>query len=282
MAIVLKSNVKFTGDVSKLPFSGMFDYLKGAMSIIGTKKLLASYQGAILQASKSDGAVKDIYATSTGGLDTASLLAFVGSGDATVSKIYDQTNNGRDFARQDKGKQPFIVKGGEVVMTETGDPCVFFEGIGTTGKALFMENPPLTLSGDLAVYADAKFTNSLVTVLDQRDPLKTMFRVTEVGGEVQLMYRDNLAGEVKKLIYGSPASKTKSYFASISKTDNKVSIKSGDVADTANLVNYEPIRSASHVIIGSSSTAGFHDVMQGYFTTLAITDNMADIRLMGK
>jgi hypothetical protein len=71
----------------------------------------------------SDNAEANIGFTASGDLDTAALLAFVGSGDGFVTTWYDQSGNGRNAAQTTAGGQPQIVSNG-VIQTQNGRPTV--------------------------------------------------------------------------------------------------------------------------------------------------------------
>jgi hypothetical protein len=71
----------------------------------------------------SDNAEADIGFTAIGDLDTASLLAHVGSGDGFVVTRYDQSGNGRDATQTTPEGQLRIVSNG-VLQTQNGRPTV--------------------------------------------------------------------------------------------------------------------------------------------------------------
>jgi len=71
----------------------------------------------------SDNAELNIGFTASGDLDTAALLAFVGSGNGFVTTWYDQSGNGRNATQTDPTFQPQIVSNGALI-TENGRPAV--------------------------------------------------------------------------------------------------------------------------------------------------------------
>jgi hypothetical protein len=75
----------------------------------------------------SDNAVLNIGFTASGDLDTAALLAFVGTGNGFVTIWYDQSGNGRNAAQTDPTQQPRIVSNG-AIETQNGRPVVSFDG----------------------------------------------------------------------------------------------------------------------------------------------------------
>lgn len=100
---------------------------KAAWSV---RKLVSKYSGAALNVRRSsDNANQDIGFTSAGDLDTASLLSFCGTNTCYVTKAYDQSGNGYDFAQNTASAQPVIVSAGTLVTSgTTGKPALQFNG----------------------------------------------------------------------------------------------------------------------------------------------------------
>ena len=85
----------------------------------GLRKLRAGYAGPAIQVRRSsDSAVQDI-GFASGGLDTAALLAFCGTGAGFVSKWYDQGVAGQHLPQATSSRQPQIAAGG--VITTLGN-----------------------------------------------------------------------------------------------------------------------------------------------------------------
>jgi hypothetical protein len=97
------------------------------------RKLVAGYSGYAIQAIMTTpfiqvqnvGFVNNV-------LDTATLLAWAGSGTAYVGTVYDQSGNGRDLNQFDAAKRPIIVNGGSLVTKGASIPTMDF----TTGRRL--------------------------------------------------------------------------------------------------------------------------------------------------
>lgn len=71
-----------------------------ATAAYGTRKLRAAYTGAAMRVRRSaDGAEQDVGFNAAGVLDTAALLAFVGTGSGFVSKLYCTTNPAKGATR---------------------------------------------------------------------------------------------------------------------------------------------------------------------------------------
>lgn len=76
-------------------------------------RLLSSYTGPIMRVRRSsDNAELDIGYNADGTLDTAALLAHVGSGDGFVTRLYDQSGFARDPVQATTASQPIVVQAG--------------------------------------------------------------------------------------------------------------------------------------------------------------------------
>jgi hypothetical protein len=71
----------------------------------------------------SDNAAANFGFTASGDLDTAALLAFVGTGNGFVTTWYDQSGNGRNATQTDPTRQPQIVSNG-AIETQNGRATV--------------------------------------------------------------------------------------------------------------------------------------------------------------
>jgi hypothetical protein len=110
--------------------AGLLDTYSSATVAYSLRKLRNGYYGfAIRVRRSSDNAEQDIAFNTSGGLDTTSLLAFVGSGNGFVTTWYDQSGNGKHAVQTTAANQPFIVNTG-VVNTYNSKPCVKFDGNG--------------------------------------------------------------------------------------------------------------------------------------------------------
>ncbi len=89
-----------------------------------SRRLLASYSGSLIRVRRSsDNTEQDIgYDTSTGLLDTASLLSFVGAGNGFVSKVYAQSGgSAKDFLQTTASAQLRIVNAGSLITAGTNN-----------------------------------------------------------------------------------------------------------------------------------------------------------------
>ncbi len=112
--------------------AGDYSDLAAAYSV---RKVVSSYTGSAMQI-RSASATLDIGFDSNGNLNTASIAAFAGSGDAFVRTWYDQSGNGRNAVQTDNTEQPKIYSGSQgSVVLENGRPAIHFneKTINTTG-----------------------------------------------------------------------------------------------------------------------------------------------------
>jgi len=79
----------------------------------GLRRLNGKYSGPLIQVRRSsDSSLRNIYYDPSGNLDTADLLAFVGSGSGYVAIWYDQSGNGNNAGSATATYQPQIVNSG--------------------------------------------------------------------------------------------------------------------------------------------------------------------------
>ena len=105
----------------------LLDTYTGAAAAYSLRKLSSSYSGnAIRVRRSSDNTEQDIGFNVFGELDTVSLLAFAGTGDAFVKTWYDQAST-NDATQTTTANQPKIVSSGAVIV-ENGKPAVDFGG----------------------------------------------------------------------------------------------------------------------------------------------------------
>jgi len=87
------------------------------IAVSASRKLRAAYSGPCMRVRRStDNAEQDIGFVSNV-LDTAALLAFVGSGSGYVRTLYDQGAGARHLGHSDPTRQPIIVNAGALVVT---------------------------------------------------------------------------------------------------------------------------------------------------------------------
>jgi hypothetical protein len=93
-----------------------------AAAAYSLRKLSSTYNGPAIRVRRTDNTEVDIGFTATGDLNTAALLAHVGTGTGNngfVTTWYDQSGNGRHMTQPTRGSQPQIVVDG-VIWTKNG------------------------------------------------------------------------------------------------------------------------------------------------------------------
>jgi hypothetical protein len=113
------------------------------------RKLRAAYDGSAVRVRRSsDNTETDIGFTASGDLNTAALLAHVGSGSGFVTTWYDQSGNARNATQTTAGIQPRIVNAG-VIDIANGKPAVRFNGANTFFSGVSLPLSQITLSSVL-------------------------------------------------------------------------------------------------------------------------------------
>lgn len=89
----------------------LLDHVRNAGIAVGMRRLFAEYTGPIIRLRKGSGMSaieQDIGYLSDGSLDTAAVITFLAGGTGYVTKWYDQSGNGRNFAQTSESNQPTI------------------------------------------------------------------------------------------------------------------------------------------------------------------------------
>jgi hypothetical protein len=105
----------------------LLDTYTGAAAAYSLRKLRTLYTGDAIRVRRSSDNTEQDIGFSNDELDTVSLTAFAGSGDAFVKTWYDQSGNSNDATQTTTSAQPKIVSSGAVI-TENGKPAVQFDG----------------------------------------------------------------------------------------------------------------------------------------------------------
>ena len=106
----------------------LLDLFPDADAAFSLRRLRTDYTGAAIRVRRSsDNAEQDIGFRVNGDLNTSALLAFVGSGDGLVTKLYkqDESSFSIDLSQTDFQDQPYIVIGGQLVVNpDNGLPAI--------------------------------------------------------------------------------------------------------------------------------------------------------------
>ena len=130
--------------------AGLLETYSGAAAAYSLRKLRNGYVGfAIRVRRSSDNTEQDIAFNTSGGLDTVSLLAFVGAGNGFVTTWYDQSGNGKHAYQISASNQPRIVLGGAIDLINNKPSLKFTNGqmLVTTQNVLGTGNLPYSVYG---------------------------------------------------------------------------------------------------------------------------------------
>ncbi len=117
----------------------LLDTYTGAAAAYSLRRLKSTATNAIRVRRSSDNTEQDI-GFSAGELDTVSLLAFAGTGDAFVKVWYDQAST-NDATQTNTANQPKIVSSGAVIVDGT-KPAILSEASKTFTTTLTLANDP--------------------------------------------------------------------------------------------------------------------------------------------
>ena len=87
-----------------------------------------AYTGPLIRVRRSSDDTELDIAASVDGIDSASLLTFVGAGSGYVTKIYDQSGNGNHATQSTASYQPRIVNAGTIETDSNGDYSIYYDG----------------------------------------------------------------------------------------------------------------------------------------------------------
>ena len=109
--------VSMSDDVGIMPFEAY-----------GLRRLVTGYSGPVVTVVRStDGTSQDIGVNGSGDFDSAAAVTFSAGGDLAVSRLWDQTGNGRHLDQATAANRPKLATAG-VVETQGGRPCITFDG----------------------------------------------------------------------------------------------------------------------------------------------------------
>ena len=139
-------------------FTGLLDTYSGAAAAYSLRQLSSTYSGdAIVVTTNGSDSASIGFANNE--LDTASLEAFAGSGDAYVSVWYDQSGNGNNVTQTSFSAMPKIVSAGSTIL-ENGKAAVKFDGVND-----YLKNTSIVLNQPNTYFVTAKY--NLLAVLNR-------------------------------------------------------------------------------------------------------------------
>jgi hypothetical protein len=151
------------------------DY-QGLAAAYSVRKVVSSYTGSAMMV-QSASVSQSIGFDADGNLDTASLEAFAGSGDAFVKIWFDQSGNGRDATQTTLANQPQIVSSGSVI-TLNGKPSIE----NSSGKQLAIASSNIFAINFTTFVINPTNANNNATLFRQTYQNSTLIRSWTGGG----------------------------------------------------------------------------------------------------
>jgi hypothetical protein len=161
------------------------DY-QGLAAAYSVRKVVSSYTGSAMMV-QSASVSQSIGFDADGNLDTASLEAFAGSGDAFVKIWFDQSGNGRDATQTTLANQPQIVSSGSVI-TLNGKPSIE----NSSGKQLAIASSNIFAINFTTFVINPTNANNNATLFRQTYQNSTLIRSWTGGGR----FRHNNGAEI--------------------------------------------------------------------------------------
>lgn len=146
-----------TGQTATLRYSGgaisLLDQLTTApAAAYGLRKLKSTYAGSAIRIRRSsDNTEQDIGFTGSN-LNTASISSFVGSSDAYVTTLYDQSGNAKHLTQATNNSQPILVLAG-TLQTQNSLPAIYSGDFGSRISSLSTAATALAIGGTAATMA---------------------------------------------------------------------------------------------------------------------------------
>ena len=209
----------------------------GAYSL---RKLRDAYVGNCIKVRRSsDSALLDV-GFSNGALDSAAVLAFVGTGDGYIYTWYDQSGYGRDFA-QVSSAQPKIVSVGALTMQGTKPTSLFSSSrlaatINAFAAGFCVNAVAIVKSGSLPALVDKSTTSGIAAPWMMFGTNGQWNRCYLGDGSVQNFYAPTVpTGTLQVITHDADASSKLANFYANGTLNNSATV-STTYADTANLV----------------------------------------------
>jgi hypothetical protein len=119
--------------------SYLLDDYSGAAAAYSLRQLSSTYSGSSVKVRRASDNVEADIGFASGELDTAALASHCGSNNGFVSKIYDQSGNGRDATQTTAAYQRKIYDATTGVVTYNGKPAMFHTGV---SGGMYVHNIP--------------------------------------------------------------------------------------------------------------------------------------------
>jgi hypothetical protein len=237
-----------------------------AVAAYSLRQLTSSATYAVDVVRSSDLATTSIGFNAFGDLDTATLLAFAGSGTVTVSRWYDQTGNGKHMDQSGATAQPTIVLTGSI-HTFNGKPSVGFRvdgGWNQPQQFLIFAGPiaSLTQASTYVVFSPIVQSNgqTAFSVLSSNNGLDDFWRASDGTGAYPGLFQTSRTYNTTLLPY-TPTLMSMYFGATGKAFRNNV-----DIGSWGNFVTS-----------GSAFRTGGARAMFGYISEIIVTNNASTI-----
>ncbi len=150
------------GASAPAPTTGLLDgHTTSLWAARGLALLITGYAGPLVRIRDSTTTTEyDIYPASGGtGIDTSAISANIGSNSATVTTVYDQSGNGRNWVQATTTKQPRIVNAGvyDGKLVFDGSNDCMTTSVGLSGTATI----------NVHIYGNLRSTSATTIVMEQ-------------------------------------------------------------------------------------------------------------------
>jgi len=163
-------------------FTGLLDTYSGAAAAYSLRQLSSTYSGSAIQVTTNGTDSADIGFVNNE-LDTASLEAFAGSGDAFIKTWYDQSGNGNDATQVVQGSRPKIVSVGSTILVD-GKPAMLFD----EGDEFFRMPVPASSRQDFFVVLKTNDTQFILMEGDGTDEYNVAAKSGSTSSAISSIY----------------------------------------------------------------------------------------------
>jgi hypothetical protein len=237
-----------------------------AVAAYSLRKLTGSAAYAVDVVRSSDLATTSIGFDAYGDLDTATLLAFAGSGTVTVSRWYDQTGNGKHMDQSGNTAQPQIVLTGSLHRLN-GKPSIGFRADGgwnLTQQFLKFAGPvaSLTQASTYVVFSPVVQSNgsTAFSVLSSNDGIDDFWRASDGSGAYPGLFQTSRGYNTTLLAYVPTLMSM--YFG----TTGTAFVNNTNIGSWGNFITS-----------GSAFRTGGARYMFGYISEIIVTNNASTI-----
>ena len=249
----------------------LLDTYSGAAAAYSLRLLDSTYTGSAIRVRRSsDNTEQDIGFNVFSELDTVSLTAFAGTGDAFVKTWYNQVSGGNDATQTTTSQQPKIVDSGALI-TSGGKVAMDFDG----SNDKFADVDGLTINtNDCGAFVVCEFAGSgtqydaaLNIAPDNNDEIVLGYRSSQIAycGSIQGSVTTNTAQNLCSIYADNASSDVKGYYNQVQTLSDTPESNTSDRIEIANVrgVSYHHWRGTiQEVIFFPSSTKSDHSAIE--------------------